>query len=78
MFENIPQTTQQTVEYQNDMLISDTVDPKKIIEDIVDTKYQEDPFYICDLGNIVEKYMSWKEKMPRVTPFYGKYTIYSK
>lgn len=32
---------------------------------------QEDPFYIFNVHDIIEKYKSWTEKLPRVKPFYG-------
>lgn len=33
---------------------------------------QEDPFYVFNVGGIVEKHKEWKMKLPRVQPFYGK------
>jgi hypothetical protein len=33
---------------------------------------QEEPFYVCDIGDIVHKHREWKLKMPRVEPHYGK------
>ncbi|XP_045127465.1 ornithine decarboxylase-like [Portunus trituberculatus] len=32
---------------------------------------QEDPFYILDVGDIVQKIKVWKLKLPRVKPFYA-------
>lgn len=57
---------------QNDMTILDQIDSRAIIEDITSSGYQEDPFYVCDLGDIVKKYFYWREKMPRVVPYYGE------
>lgn len=35
------------------------------------SRRQEEAFYVLDIGNIVNKYRIWKEKMPRVEPHYG-------
>lgn len=32
----------------------------------------EEPLYICNLSDIIEKYANWQRCMPRVIPFYGK------
>jgi ornithine decarboxylase len=32
---------------------------------------EEDPFYVCDLGEVVRQYQQWKEMLPRVKPFYA-------
>lgn len=32
---------------------------------------KDDPFYICDLGDIVQKLKVWREKLPRVEPHYA-------
>ncbi|XP_063867887.1 ornithine decarboxylase-like [Scylla paramamosain] len=32
---------------------------------------QEDPFYVLDVGDIVQKIKVWKLKLPRVKPFYA-------
>lgn len=34
---------------------------------------QEDPFYVVDLSDIERKLQGWKNKLPRVEPFYGDY-----
>ena len=33
---------------------------------------REDPFYVVNLGDVVGKLQSWREKLPRVEPFYGR------
>lgn len=33
---------------------------------------REDPFYVLDIGDIVQKIKIWRLKMPRVKPFYGE------
>lgn len=32
----------------------------------------EEPLYICNISDIIEKYANWQRCMPRVIPFYGK------
>lgn len=32
----------------------------------------EEPFYICDLSEIVNKFIMWKRILPRIIPYYGK------
>lgn len=56
---------------QNDLSVFDNVDVRQIIHDIADCKYQDEPFFVCDLGNVVEKYRIWMEKMPRIKPYYA-------
>jgi hypothetical protein len=34
----------------------------------------EELFYVADLGDIVRKWIVWKEALPDVTPFFGKHT----
>lgn len=31
----------------------------------------EDAFFVCDLGNIIQKFNVWKRNLPRVEPFYA-------
>lgn len=31
----------------------------------------DDAFFVCDLGDIVQKYNLWKSELPRVEPHYG-------
>lgn len=35
----------------------------------------EEPLYICNISDIINKHQIWKENMPRVIPFYGKFHI---
>lgn len=30
--------------------------------------------YICNISDIVEKHQIWQQHLPRVIPFYGKYS----
>lgn len=42
------------------------------IVETTSSRRQEEAFYILDLGDIVDKFRRWKDKMPRVEPYYGK------
>ncbi|XP_045604602.1 ornithine decarboxylase [Procambarus clarkii] len=42
-----------------------------VIKEFVGEPGQEDPFYILDIGDIVQKIKIWKLKLPRVDPFYA-------
>lgn len=42
-----------------------------VIREIADSGLQEEAFYVLDIGDIVNKHQIWKEKMPRVEPYYG-------
>lgn len=39
---------------------------------------REDPFYILDVGDLVQKIKIWKLKMPRIKPFYGELILIDK
>lgn len=47
-----------------------------VIKDIAMSGLQEEAFYVLDIGDIVQKHQIWKEKLPRVEPYYGKPFIY--
>ncbi|OXU29989.1 hypothetical protein TSAR_001106 [Trichomalopsis sarcophagae] len=42
-----------------------------VIKDIANSGLQEEAFYVLDVGDIVQKHQIWKEKLPRVDPFYA-------
>lgn len=46
----------------------DEISRKSVLNDA-----DEEPFYICNISDIIQKHAIWKFRMPRVTPFYGKY-----
>lgn len=48
--------------------------PTSVIRDLTSSGVQEDPFYVMTLDEVVARYNAWKDLMPRVEPFYGKYT----
>lgn len=45
----------------------DTIRKKTMFDDA-----DEEPLYICNISDIIEKYANWQRCMPRVIPFYGK------
>lgn len=47
-----------------------------VIKNIAMSGLQEEAFYVLDVGDIVQKHQIWKEKLPRVEPYYGKLFIY--
>ncbi|XP_015113581.1 ornithine decarboxylase [Diachasma alloeum] len=42
-----------------------------VITEIAESGLQEEAFYVLDIGDIVKKHQIWKEKMPRVEPYYA-------
>ncbi|CAD6225366.1 GSCOCG00005642001-RA-CDS [Cotesia congregata] len=42
-----------------------------VVKDIVESGLQEEAFYVLDIGDIVKKHQIWKEKLPRVEPYYA-------
>lgn len=48
-------------------------DVMTVIKNIAWNGLQEEAFYVLDIGDIVRKHQIWKEKLPRVEPFYGEY-----
>lgn len=36
----------------------------------------DDSFFVCDLGDVVQKYKLWTDLLPRVKPFYGLYWLH--
>lgn len=36
---------------------------------------EEDPFYVCSISDVIEKYRVWQRSMPRVVPFYGQLKV---
>lgn len=45
----------------------DVIRNKSMLDDA-----DEEPLYICNISDIIEKYANWQRCMPRVIPFYGK------
>lgn len=42
-----------------------------VLREIAESGAQEDAFYVCDVGDIVNKHTIWKTAMPRVQPYYA-------
>lgn len=42
-----------------------------VLRDIAESGVQEEAFYVCDIGEIVQKHKIWKLAMPRVEPHYA-------
>lgn len=42
-----------------------------VVRAIAESGVQEDAFYVCDIGEIVQKHKLWKLAMPRVDPHYA-------
>ena len=47
-----------------------------VLHDVIDSYLQEEPFFVFDIGDIVNKFKMWKKLFPRVEPFYGKYDFF--
>lgn len=48
---------------------------QEVIQDVVASGQQEDPFYVMDVGQVVQRYNAWIEAMPKVKPFYGEHGL---
>lgn len=35
--------------------------------------YGDEDFYICNISDVVDKYRTWRQYLPRVRPFYGEF-----
>lgn len=42
-----------------------------LIRDTIQKRQNEDPFYVCDVNDILRKHKNWLLKLPRVRPFYA-------
>jgi len=42
-----------------------------VIREMIKEPGREDPFYVLDVGEVVQKIKAWKLKMPRIKPFYA-------
>lgn len=52
-------------------VLNNLVNNSSIINDITNSKIQENGFYVCDIGEIVQKHELWRRSLPRVDPFYA-------
>lgn len=59
---------------QKVQILRSNFDVYKVIESKL-ANAQEEAFMVCDLGDIIRKYQNWRQKLPRITPYYGKYEL---
>ena len=52
-------------------VLDNTSNVMTVIRDIATSGVQEEAFYVLDIGDIVQKHQIWKEKLPRVDPYYA-------
>uniref|UniRef100_A0A2S2PCG7 Ornithine decarboxylase n=1 Tax=Schizaphis graminum TaxID=13262 RepID=A0A2S2PCG7_SCHGA len=52
-------------------VIDNQVTVEEIIKDVVKTKEILDPFYVFDVGELVNKVIKWQQTLPRIKPFYS-------
>ncbi|XP_060857004.1 ornithine decarboxylase 1-like [Metopolophium dirhodum] len=52
-------------------IIDNEATVEETIKDIVGTNVISDPFYIFDVGDLVNKAIIWQKTLPRVKPFYA-------
>lgn len=53
-------------------IINESVDAMDIIRQKSHAGYKDDePMYICNVSDVIQKHLVWKKLMPRVCPFYG-------
>lgn len=72
--------TQEVVFAGDKLLTINTFDSTITVDDYVNAQIKqsdsigkEDAFYIVNLGDVVKKHQIWREKLPRVEPFYGTF-----
>ncbi|CAL8086799.1 unnamed protein product [Orchesella dallaii] len=46
-------------------------DIKQLATDLIHDHKLEEPFFVCDIGEIIKKHVDWIHYMPRVRPFYA-------
>uniref|UniRef100_A0A1B6GPX0 ornithine decarboxylase n=1 Tax=Cuerna arida TaxID=1464854 RepID=A0A1B6GPX0_9HEMI len=42
-----------------------------VLHDVIDSYLQEEPFFVFDIGELVNSFNVWKQLFPRVEPFYA-------
>lgn len=60
------------IESGNFHVINDQLDAFDVIRKKTMLEIEEEPLYICNISDIIEKHQIWKYNMPRVIPFYGE------
>lgn len=59
-------------EQNNLHVLTEPLDAWEVIRKKASFELEEEPLYVCNVSDIVEKHRTWKQQMPRVMPFYGK------
>lgn len=63
------------------------VSPKRLISQAIQNRIarlgeepcqlgEDDPFFIADLGQVYRQHRRWKETLPQVQPFYGRFLVF--
>lgn len=52
-------------------VFDDNLDDLEIMRKIASQNDFEDPFHLLDVGDIIRKYKTWLEKLPKVVPYYA-------
>lgn len=60
------------VEQTDFNIINEPLDAMDVIGKKTTFELEEEPLYVCNVSDIIEKHTIWKQQMPRVMPFYGK------
>lgn len=54
-------------------IIGEQFDAIELIRKKVNFECKDEPLYICNVSDIINKFHTWTKYMPRVVPFYGMY-----
>lgn len=60
------------IEQSDFHIINEPLDAIDVIKKKSSLELEEEPLYVCNVSDIIEKHQIWKQQMPRVMPFYGK------
>ncbi|XP_032673218.1 ornithine decarboxylase 2-like isoform X2 [Odontomachus brunneus] len=52
-------------------VIDDSMNDMEVIRNIINTKNQDQAFYIANIGSVIKRHDEWIAKMPRVTPHFA-------
>lgn len=63
-------------EQNNINILNEPLDAMDVIRKKTNFEMDEEPLYVCNVSDIIEKHQIWKQQMPRVMPFYGKWIEY--
>lgn len=57
-------------------ILSPEIDSLEVVNTIANYKCQENPFHVCDVNNIIDKYKNWTSSLPRVEPHFGMQIVF--